>query len=101
MRVEQLYPLQKADLDRALAGYGAGVEVVWVQEEPWNMGAWYSMQARLPEMLGPKRKLSCVSRPESASPATGSLAAHKLEQAQLVDQAFSQALARPAWKLQL
>jgi len=51
------------------------------------MGAWYYMRARLPEMLE-GRPLSYVSRPESASPATGSLGAHKIEQARLIDQAL-------------
>jgi 2-oxoglutarate dehydrogenase E1 component len=89
VRVEQLYPLRKQDLLQAIAPYGEKADIVWVQEEPWNMGAWYTMKARLPELLGGKRKLSCASRPESASPATGSLAAHKLEQAALVAQAFA------------
>jgi 2-oxoglutarate dehydrogenase E1 component len=88
VRVEQLYPLRKGELESVLAPYKSNVQVVWVQEEPWNMGAWYYMQARLPEFLG-KRPLSCVSRHESASPATGSLSTHKIEQQLLVDQAFA------------
>jgi 2-oxoglutarate dehydrogenase E1 component len=87
VRIEQLYPLRAEDLHEVLDPYADGTPVVWVQEEPFNMGAWYYMRARLPEMLE-GRPLSYVSRPESASPATGSLGAHKIEQARLVDQAL-------------
>jgi 2-oxoglutarate dehydrogenase E1 component len=89
IRVEQLYPLRKGELESLLAPYKNNTQVVWVQEEPWNMGAWYYMQARLPDLLGKRFPLSCVSRTESASPATGSLSTHKIEQQLLVDQAFA------------
>jgi 2-oxoglutarate dehydrogenase E1 component len=89
VRVEQLYPLRKGELEGVLSQYKNGTQVVWVQEEPWNMGAWYYMQARLPELLGKRFPLSCVSRHESASPATGSLSAHKVEQGLLVENAFA------------
>jgi 2-oxoglutarate dehydrogenase E1 component len=87
VRIEQLYPLSQTDLDAALAPYSEKTPFVWVQEEPWNMGAWYHLAARLPKMIG-KRPLSCVARDESASPATGSPASHKIEQARLIDEAF-------------
>jgi 2-oxoglutarate dehydrogenase E1 component len=89
VRVEQLYPLRKGELESVLAPYKEKTQVVWVQEEPWNMGAWYYMQARLPELIGKRFPLSCVSRHESASPATGSLSTHKIEQQLVVDQAFA------------
>jgi 2-oxoglutarate dehydrogenase E1 component len=88
VRVEQLYPLPEAELLSALAPYKDGTEVVWVQEEPFNMGAWYFLQARWPKALQ-RLKLSVVCRPESASPATGSEASHKYEQQLLMDQALS------------
>jgi len=87
VRIEQLYPLRAEEIRQVLEPYAEGTPVVWVQEEPFNMGAWYYMRARLPEMLE-GRPLSYVSRPESASPATGSLGAHKIEQARLIDQAL-------------
>lgn len=87
VRVEQLYPLSEKELNEALAPYAANTQVVWVQEEPWNMGAWYFLSARLPKLLG-GRALSCVARDESASPATGSPASHKLEQSRLLAAAF-------------
>jgi 2-oxoglutarate dehydrogenase E1 component len=88
IRVEQLYPLQPELVTKILAPYADGTPLVWVQEEPWNMGAWHYMRARLPEMIGQRLPLQCATRPESASPATGSLGAHKIEQARLVEQAL-------------
>ena len=84
VRIEQLYPLTDEHLAEAVKPY-AGAELLWVQEEPFNMGAWYYLRARWPANLG---KLHCISRPESASPATGSEKSHKFEQQLLVDQAF-------------
>jgi 2-oxoglutarate dehydrogenase E1 component len=87
LRIEQLYPLADELLIEALGPY-KDAELVWVQEEPFNMGAWYHLNARWPAALG---KLACVSRPESASPATGSEKSHKYEQQLLMDQAFGEA----------
>jgi 2-oxoglutarate dehydrogenase E1 component len=84
IRIEQLYPLSDQLLAEALEPHKKA-EVVWVQEEPFNMGAWYHLHARWPSNLG---RISCVSRPESASPATGSEKTHKYEQQALIDQAF-------------
>ena len=89
LRVEQLYPLRASELQARLAPYPNDVDLVWVQEEPWNMGAWYFMRARLPEILGNEQPLRCIARPESASPATGSRASHGLEQQLLIDEVFS------------
>jgi 2-oxoglutarate dehydrogenase E1 component len=88
LRLEQLYPVGAA-LARALAPYEAGTPLVWVQEEPRNMGAWYFVNARQQELFGDRHPLSLVSRPESASPATGSHAAHTIEQAMLIEEAFA------------
>ena len=89
LRVEQLYPLRASELQARLAPYARDVDLVWVQEEPWNMGAWYFMRARLPEILGSDTPLRCIARPESASPATGSGASHKLEQQMLINEVFA------------
>jgi 2-oxoglutarate dehydrogenase E1 component len=86
VRLEQLYPFSPV-LAAELQRYPAGTPVVWVQEEPWNMGPWYFIRARADEMFGGGCPLSVVSRPESASPATGSKAAHDLEQQLLLDAA--------------
>jgi 2-oxoglutarate dehydrogenase E1 component len=88
VRVEQYYPLSDA-LSKALIQYAEGTPVVWVQEEPRNMGAWYFLNARKQDIFGGRHPLSVVSRPESASPATGSRAAHDLEQKMLTDEAFA------------
>jgi 2-oxoglutarate dehydrogenase E1 component len=88
VRIEQLYPLQASHLQAVLAPYKDGTDLVWVQEEPFNSGAWFSMNARLPAMLEGRFRLRSVSRGESASPATGSNAAHKLEQERLISEAL-------------
>jgi 2-oxoglutarate dehydrogenase E1 component len=89
VRIEQFYPLRDEVLERALAAYPAGTPVVWVQEEPENMGAWRNLRARFGTSLLGKYPFSGVSRPESASPATGSAGAHKLEQKAILDRAFA------------
>ena len=92
LRLEQLYPLPEAELARALERYADGTPVTWVQEAPWNMGAWYYLRAHLANSRALARfPFKCVSRPASASPATGSPGAHKLEQEHLVQQAFGDA----------
>ena len=88
VRLEQYYPLSTA-LNEVLSAYPAGTELFWVQEEPKNMGAWYFIKAHLPDHLKGRFPLQCVSRAESASPATGSKASHELEQQMLVDAAFA------------
>ncbi len=88
VRVEQLYPLSDLELQATLAPYAAETPIVWVQEEPRNMGAWVFLRMRLGKRLFGKWLLHGVTRPESASPATGSNGAHKLEQARLMDEAF-------------
>jgi 2-oxoglutarate dehydrogenase E1 component len=88
IRIEQLYPYRPEEIRSIVETYPAKADLCWVQEEPWNMGAWFFMRARLPEIFG-DRPINCVARAESASPATGSSAAHKLEQSRLVDEALT------------
>ena len=88
LRLEQLYPLND-DLATALAAYRDATPLVWVQEEPWNYGPWFYIHATLPQKLGQRLPLSCLSRAPSASPATGSKASHNLEQKRLVTAAFT------------
>ena len=91
IRVEQLYPFPAAELKDALGLLQEGTEVRWVQEEPANMGAWrYLNDQDWSSTLG-DAPLRRVRRPESASPATGSGASHKIEQARLVAEAFAEA----------
>ncbi len=89
IRLEQLYPLRPSEIQDVLAPFKSGTDLVWTQEEPWNSGGWYHINARLPAILQGRFVIRCVSRAESASPATGSNAAHKLEQERLVQEALS------------
>lgn len=88
LRLEQLYPLRDATLTSALCDYPAGVPVIWTQEEPENMGAWRYLRARFGCDLFGEHPLIGVSRPESASPATGSANSHKREQKRVLEAAF-------------
>ena len=87
LRLEQIYPLPKEQLAECLGGYSAEVPIVWVQEEPANMGAWSFLQIRLGQAFA-NHPLSGISRPESSSPATGSNRSHQIEQQQILQQAF-------------
>jgi 2-oxoglutarate dehydrogenase E1 component len=86
VRLEQYYPLPTG-LPSVLSVYPKSARLYWVQEEPRNMGAWYFLNANLPRHLG-ERTLDVISRPESASPATGSHSSHELEQRLLMGEAF-------------
>jgi 2-oxoglutarate dehydrogenase E1 component len=88
VRVEQLYPWPQGAIGEVLGRYPAADEVVWLQEEPENMGAWSFVHARLHRLLRDRYTLRHVSRPESASPATGSGSLHQLEQADLLERAL-------------
>ena len=90
VRVEQLAPIPAKEIAEAVAAY-PNAEIVWVQDEPKNQGAWPFMFFNLPEMLeelGETRRLRVVSRPSSASPATGNSKRHAAQQADIVAQAF-------------
>ena len=89
LRVEQLYPLPDQFVEDALRPFERETPVIWVQEEPQNMGAWRHMRARFGETLF-GHPFSCVGRPASASPATGSHNSHKQEQEQLIAEAFGE-----------
>ena len=87
-RVEQLYPLPVSEMLASIERYPSLEEIVWVQEEPENMGAWDFVRPAL-ESLRSARRLSVLARPRSSSPAEGSAARHARNQEQLVAQAFS------------
>ena len=89
IRVEQLYPLPKEPLEAALAGYAPGTPVVWVQEEPENMGAWRFFRIHFGERLFDRFPFTGVCRQSAASPATGSKKSHDLEQNELLGAAFT------------
>jgi 2-oxoglutarate dehydrogenase E1 component len=94
VRVEQFYPFPKAAIQAELERYRNVTDVVWVQEEPANMGAWFYMQPRLNAMLEAlhgdcNRRVRYVGRPASASPATGSAKVHQVEQETVVREALT------------
>lgn len=88
VRVEQLYPWPKATIRGVLEGYPNATEVVWLQEEPENMGAWDFVHGRLHKLLRDTHTLRHISRAEASSPASGSAALHRLEQDDLLDRTF-------------
>src|SRR5262249_28354581 len=87
IRIEQLYPLAEKRLREMLKQFQKSAKLVWCQEEPQNMGAWTFMDPRLRTLLC--TEIAYAGREASASPAVGSLARHKREQARLVADAFS------------
>ncbi|HSC28906.1 MAG TPA: 2-oxoglutarate dehydrogenase E1 component [Vicinamibacterales bacterium] len=87
VRLEQLYPVPMRELRAAIEAFPNGDDVVWVQEEPENMGGWEFIRPHLREVSG-GRRVRHVARPRSASPAEGSASRHALTQQALVHQAF-------------
>ncbi|MBV9774407.1 MAG: 2-oxoglutarate dehydrogenase E1 component, partial [Gemmatimonadetes bacterium] len=87
-RVEELYPFPRQELGALVASFPALREVVWVQEEPKNMGAWTYMEPRLRDLLG-ELPLRYEGRPERASPAEGSADRHTQEQARIAQAAWT------------
>jgi 2-oxoglutarate dehydrogenase E1 component len=85
--VEQLYPWPEAELITALEQYPNAEEIIWVQEEPANMGAHTYVMPLLRQAAGNRRVLS-IKRTASASPATGSAKAHDLEEKALIELAL-------------
>jgi len=97
VRVEELHPFPVEELRGVLEGYNNLSEVVWLQEEPKNMGAWFYTAPRIRELLDTIRPansvpLTYVGRPERASPAEGSSDDHAEEQSRIVSEAVSQAV---------
>jgi 2-oxoglutarate dehydrogenase E1 component len=82
VRLEQLFPFPQKQLNAVLKGY-KNAELIWVQEECLNMGAWSFMVRMMPDV-----KMKVVARKASASPATGYNKIHKIEQEKIVTQAF-------------
>ncbi|MEM8532822.1 MAG: 2-oxoglutarate dehydrogenase E1 component [Chloroflexota bacterium] len=87
-RIEQLYPFPAQELQSLFARYPALREVVWLQEEPRNMGAWTYIAPRLRGLIHPL-PLGYAGRAKYASPAEGSLAEHTFEQARIIEIALN------------
>ena len=90
VRLEQLYPVPAQNLRATLDAYEQADEIVWMQEEPENMGAWDFIRPHLVDAAG-RRPVRVIARPRSASPAEGSAARHARQQQLLIEQAFAPA----------
>lgn len=88
--VEQLYPFPAYELEPLFASYTNLEEIVWAQEEPRNMGAWSAAKPQLEYITKQEIALRYVGRPRRANPAEGSAAWHKLNQAEIVEQAYGE-----------
>jgi multifunctional 2-oxoglutarate metabolism enzyme len=86
VRVERLYPVPADELAAELARYPGTADIVWVQEEPANMGAWPTMALRLPAIAG--RPVTPVSLPASSAPAAGSALKHSVGHREVVQTAL-------------
>jgi 2-oxoglutarate dehydrogenase E1 component len=90
MRLEQLYPLPLEELRTELQRYEPNTPVVFVQEEPENMGAWRFLLTSFGPRLFDRHPFTGVHRPASASPATGSFHSHEIEQQRILQEAFGE-----------
>ena len=89
LRIEQLYPFPHKALATELKKYPNLAEIVWVQDEPQNQGAWFYVQHHLLENMTDGQKLGYAGRAASASPAVGYYAKHNEQQKALIDAAFA------------
>ncbi|GGA85718.1 2-oxoglutarate dehydrogenase E1 component [Ornithinibacillus halotolerans] len=92
LRVEQIYPFPTKELERVVKELPNLEEIVWVQEEPKNMGAWDFVDDYLRELLKPGQQLRYIGRPDRSSPATGDPNVHRAEQEQIIQQAINPTL---------
>ncbi len=93
LRVEQVYPFPQEEIAAALARYPRAEEVVWMQEEPENMGAWEFARPLLIGVVGTRYPLRYLGRPRNSSPAEGMAASHAANQAWLIAQAYAARIA--------
>ena len=89
IRVEQLYPFPHKAFAAELKSFPNFTELVWVQDEPQNQGAWFQIQHNIFENLNEGQKLAYAGRPASASPAVGYYDKHYAQQKALIETAFS------------
>ncbi|WP_047979832.1 2-oxoglutarate dehydrogenase E1 component [Ornithinibacillus contaminans] len=92
LRLEQIYPFPKKELEKVLTELPNLEEIVWVQEEPKNMGAWNFVDDYLRSVLKPGQTLRYIGRPDRAAPAVGDPNVHKTEQENIVQQAINPTL---------
>lgn len=88
VRIEQYYPLDLDKIKSIIKSYEKVKKIKWVQEEPYNMGAWNFLFPKFLEIMGSKNKVEYVGKPESPSPAPGSLKMHTKSQDEVLKKAF-------------
>ncbi|MEC9248360.1 MAG: 2-oxoglutarate dehydrogenase E1 component, partial [Pseudomonadota bacterium] len=90
IRLEQFHPFPKKQLQGTLAKYKKAEELIWVQEEPRNQGAWSYLLSRrhLGGCFDESKPLKCIARPYSSSPAVGYLSLHEEQQKQIIAEAL-------------
>lgn len=89
VRMEQLYPFPRQEIEKKLRSFRNLKEVIWVQEEPQNMGAWSFVEPRLKEIISGDIHIRYIGRPFRSSPATGEPNIHKKEQERIVTEALT------------
>ncbi|MGN7457681.1 2-oxoglutarate dehydrogenase E1 component [Paenibacillus pasadenensis] len=89
VRVEQLYPFPAKEIAEIISRYSKLEEIVWVQEEPKNMGAWTFMEPRIRELAGGKA-VHYIGRPDRSSPASGHQEVHAAEQQSILSLSLQQ-----------
>ena len=87
--MEEIYPFPKEQISAILAKYKNLKELVWVQEEPANMGAWTFVYPLLHEIAPGKVDVKYIGRPRRSSPSEGDPTVHKVEQTRIVKEAFT------------
>lgn len=89
VRIEQLYPFPKEDVEATISQYSHVTDFVWCQEEPQNQGAWYCSQHNFRSALPQGAGLTYAGRPASASPAVGYMSVHMKQQKALIENALT------------
>jgi 2-oxoglutarate dehydrogenase E1 component len=95
VRIEMLYPFPDERIKQILARYPRASEVIWVQEEPCNMGAWNYLSPQLAKIVDRGVTVEVISRPNRASPAAGFSDLNIAEQEQILANTFSLPLKQP------
>ena len=88
VRLEQLYPFPKEQIQTLLSKMPNAQEFFWVQEGPRNQGSWNYIHALLQKLLPKEKKIECIARLESASPASGLFKIHQMEQSEIIRKAL-------------
>ncbi|TMD65719.1 MAG: 2-oxoglutarate dehydrogenase E1 component, partial [Chloroflexi bacterium] len=92
VRVEMLYPFPANELKKVFANYPNIHEVIWVQEEPGNMGAWSYLSPKLSALVNSKIKVNVIARPDRASPASGFIDLFMAEQEHILEEALGSSI---------